>query len=129
MSRTVNVEQLARVLEARITAQGGTWRQAAGEIGVSPALLSRLRNGQQPDLPSYAKITRWLNMSADEFLVDPAASATTRSQDGAPPPELASEVSALLRARRDLADDDKRYLEEIFSATLRHVRARQSADG
>ncbi|MGW5569921.1 helix-turn-helix domain-containing protein [Nocardia thailandica] len=122
MNQAINLAQLVGVLNARITAEGISWRQAAARIGVSPALLSRLRNGLQPDLQSYAKIVRWLNMSADEFLVDPAASV----RDGGEPKELTSEVSALLRARADLDDDDKKYLEEVFRSTLAHVRASRS---
>jgi len=124
MSGTVDVEKLAAVMESRITAGGLSWRSAAAEVGVSPALLSRLRNGQQPDLASYAKITRWLDMSADAFLREPAESSKV-----APGRELTSEVSALLRARADLGDEDKRYLEEIFRATLKLVRTRQGTDG
>lgn len=119
MNQAINLAQLVGVLNARITAEGISWRQAAAQIGVSPALLSRLRNGLQPDLQSYAKIVRWLNMSADEFLVDPAASV----RDEGEPKELNSEVSALLRARADLDEDAKTLLEEVFRSTLAHVRA------
>ncbi|WP_063054740.1 helix-turn-helix domain-containing protein [Nocardia salmonicida] len=119
MNQAINLAQLVGVLNARITAEGISWRQAAAQIGVSPALLSRLRNGLQPDLQSYAKIVRWLNMSADEFLVDPATSV----RDEGEPKELNSEVSALLRARADLDEDAKTLLEEVFRSTLAHVRA------
>lgn len=124
MSLTVDLSRLAGVLEARITADSLSWRRAAGQIGVSPALLSRLRNGQQPDLAGYTKIVRWLDMSADDFLRSPAPS--TRGEGGQK--ELSTEVSALLRARADLSDDDKKYLEEIFRATLAHVRSSRRDD-
>lgn len=119
MTETIDLQQLAGVLESRIRAENMSWRQAAIAIGVSPALLSRLRNGQQPDLNSYAKIVRWLNMSADSFIRDPTRSAETAE----PQPELETEVSALLRARPDLSEQDKTYLEDIFRATLTHVRS------
>lgn len=125
MSPTIDLAQLTGVLEARITADDLSWRQAAGKIGVSPALLSRLRNGQQPDLTSYAKIVRWLDMSADEFLRKPAPSVRGEAEQK----ELTSEVSALLRARSDLSESDKRYLEDIFRATLTHVRSAKRGEG
>jgi transcriptional regulator with XRE-family HTH domain len=124
VSQTVDVARLAGVLEARIAAEPMSWRQAAGQIGVSPALLSRLRNGQQPDLQAYAKIVRWLDMSADSFLASPALSTQGGSREG----ELSSQVSALLRARADLSEPDKKYLEEIFRATLSHVKSSSRDD-
>jgi transcriptional regulator with XRE-family HTH domain len=120
METTIDVPRLFAVLDDRVTTDGISWRQAAGLIGVSPSLLSRLRNGQRPDLDAYAKIVRWLGLSADEFLRD--------TGDGTPQPELTTQVSALLRARTDLGEDDKKYLEEIFRSSLVHVRKSRSAE-
>ena len=39
------------------------------EIGVSPSLLSRLRNGLKPDTDSFATIVRWLGIPAERFFV------------------------------------------------------------
>lgn len=119
MSQTLDLQNLVGVLGSRIAAEEMSWRAAAGQIGVSPALLSRLRNGHSPDLQSYAKIVRWLNMSADDFLAEPAHSVRSSDEPG----ELGSEISALLRARADLTEQDKKHLEDIFRLTLAHVRA------
>lgn len=122
MAQTViDVGRLFAVLDSRVTAEGISWRQAAAKIGVSPSLLSRLRNGQRPDLDAYASIVRWLGMSADAFLGDP-------STETSPERELTTEVSALLRARKDLSDNDKEYLEDIFRASLQHVRKSRRSD-
>ncbi|MER5836990.1 transcriptional regulator [Rhodococcus qingshengii] len=120
MTQAVELEKLVGVLDSRITAEHISWRTAASQIGVSPALLSRLRNGLQPDLQSYAKIVRWLDMSADDFLAEPAHSVRGDDSDQR---ELETEVSALLRARADLNEQDKKHLEDIFRLTLAHVRA------
>ena len=122
MSTVVDVPRLVGVLEARTVQESLSWRQAAGQIGVSPALLSRLRNGLQPDLTAYTKIVVWLNMPADEFLRRPTESGQSAQ------PELMSEVSALLRARSDLAEKDKRLLESVFRSTLDHLRTPQEGD-
>ncbi|MFZ2175110.1 MAG: transcriptional regulator [Rhodococcus sp. (in: high G+C Gram-positive bacteria)] len=119
MSQAIDLQKLVGVLDSRIRAEEMSWRSAASQIGASPALLSRLRNGHQPDLQSYAKIVRWLNMSADDFLAEPARSV----REGDEQRELGSEVSALLRARADLTEQDKKHLEDIFRVTLAHVRA------
>lgn len=115
----IDVGRLVSVLAARIQAEGLSWRQAAGQIGVSPSLLSRLRNRQRPDLDAYVLIVRWLNMSTEDFL--------EREGQEAQQPELTSEVSALLRARRDLSDIDKTMLENLFKSGLEMVRSTRPA--
>ena len=111
----IDVPKLVSVLHARINAEKISWRQAAEQIGVSPSLLSRLRNNQRPDLDAYVGIVRWLNMSTEDFI------ARDGQQDEQP--ELTSEVSALLRARRDLSDGDKTLLENVFKSGLQVVRS------
>jgi transcriptional regulator with XRE-family HTH domain len=123
MSDTViDVRGLASALEARVKADGISWRSAAGSIGVSPSLLTRIRNDQRPDLDAFAKIVRWLRLPADQFLVDPHELATREE------PELGSSIHALLRARSDLNEQDKQYLESILQSGLEHFRqTRRSA--
>jgi transcriptional regulator with XRE-family HTH domain len=118
---TIDVAGLVTVLEARVTADEISWRQAAGQIGVSPSLLSRLRNGQRPDLEAFARIVRWLRHDADEFLIDP------RELADRPQPTLDSSISALLHSRRDLSDADREYLESILQAGVKHFRQTRSA--
>lgn len=51
-------------------------REVAGEIGVSPATLSRVERGKLPDLDTFGKICKWLR-------IDPASVlgiAATRSE-------------------------------------------------
>lgn len=112
----IDVNGLASALEGRVKAEQISWRQAASQIGVSPSLLTRLRNDQRPDLDAFAKIVRWLRISSDQFLVDPEELATRAE------PELGSSINALLRARSDLDDQDKQYLESILQSGLEHFR-------
>ena len=37
-------------------------RAAAGEIGISPATLSRIEHGSLPDLETLGKVCRWLGV-------------------------------------------------------------------
>jgi transcriptional regulator with XRE-family HTH domain len=117
---TIDVQKLVGVMDARIATEGMSWREAARQIGVSPSLLSRLRNDQRPDLDAYVMIVRWLGMSADDFLISDE-STSRRTQ-----PELTSEVAALLRARADLTDQDRALLESMFRSGLQHVRSTQA---
>lgn len=43
-------------------------REVAAEIGVSSATLSRVENGQLPDLQTFSKICRWLDTDPSVFL-------------------------------------------------------------
>ncbi|WP_159433886.1 transcriptional regulator [Cryobacterium flavum] len=123
MAKTqIDTGRLFAVLEARTTDENLSWRQAAIQIGVSPSLLSRLRYGQRPDLDGYASIVRWLRMSADDFIEvegDDVAQAGETS--------LITEISALLRKRRDLTEADKSYIEDVVRASLDHIRRSKAA--
>jgi len=115
----IDVNGLASALERRVKAEQISWRQAAAQIGVSPSLLTRVRNDQRPDLDAFAKIVRWLRIPSDQFLVDPEDLATREE------PELGSSINALLRARSDLDDRDKEYLGTILQSGLDHFRQTQ----
>lgn len=43
-------------------------REVAREIGISHATLSRVERGYLPDLDTFSKICRWLNVDAGEVL-------------------------------------------------------------
>lgn len=118
----IDVSALAATLESRVKADGISWRQAAGQIGVSPSLLTRLRNDQRPDLDAFAKIVRWLRLPADGFLVDPRELATREE------PELNSAISALLRSRNDLDEQDKEHLGSILESGIAYFRQMKGPD-
>jgi len=42
-------------------------RAAAGEMGISPATLSRVENGSVPDLDTLRKVCRWLGIDPAEY--------------------------------------------------------------
>ncbi len=81
-------------------------RQAAKEIGVSSATLSRVENGKQPDLLTFEKLCRWLQMSPSEFLdvddTDPSSNKPTAI------------ASAHLRANREIELDLGNALGEMI---------------
>lgn len=48
-------------------AQGKAVRLLARDIGISASTVSRVANGETPDLDSFAAIVAWMGVSADEF--------------------------------------------------------------
>lgn len=43
-------------------------REVASEIGISSATLSRVENGKLPDLDTFSKMCRWLQIDPSEVL-------------------------------------------------------------
>jgi transcriptional regulator with XRE-family HTH domain len=119
MTRTkIDVQGLYAALDAERTARGWSWRQLAKEIGVSPSLLSRLGNELRPDADGFATLVRWLNMPAEQFMIDIDGERGRQTE-----PDLVTQLAPLLRARQDLDKRDVAYLEDVIRATVRHVRA------
>jgi len=115
----IDIRALCASLDAARKARNLSWRQMAGEIGVTPSLLSRLRNGYKPDADGFMTLVRWLGMPAEDFMVDEADKNDEEETD------LVAELAPLLRARRDLDPEDVAYLEEVIQATLRLVAAKR----
>ncbi len=62
----MNPKTLGNLLQQRRGSMG--IRAAAGEIGISPATLSRIENGRVPDLDTLRKVCRWLGVDPAEYL-------------------------------------------------------------
>ena len=54
----MNIDALAERIQQRRLGKG--IREAAKEVGVSSATLSRVENGKVPDLETFGKICAWL---------------------------------------------------------------------
>ncbi len=77
---SLRINRLAQRIEEKRAGMGV--RQAAAEVGISPATLSRVENGKVPDLETFSKICRWLGEDPAVYLgiesVNQAASPTAR---------------------------------------------------
>lgn len=110
----VRVDELSAMIRARLEHQQLKLREAASESGVSPATLSRVLNGKLPDTKTFAALVRWLGVSADLFIPNPASASA-----GAP---LA--IEAHLRADRTLPPEVARALADLVRATYSsHIAA------
>lgn len=63
---TNKIEQLGRQLRSKRGERG--IRATAKDIGVSAATLSRVERGHLPDLDTFGKICRWLEVDPSEML-------------------------------------------------------------
>lgn len=63
---TLPIEELGKLVARKRGSRG--IRATAADIEVSPATLSRVENGHLPDLATFAKICRWLDVDPARFL-------------------------------------------------------------
>ena len=103
---TALFRQMGALLRKRRGRRG--LRDTAPEIGVSAATLSRIENGKQPDLLTFEKLCRWLEISPLAFLdMGDAAEPVPASQPADP-------ASAHLRAERHLTPALAQALTELI---------------
>jgi transcriptional regulator with XRE-family HTH domain len=95
MKSTLNTELLAGMLKSKRADKG--LRTIAQEIGnVSAATLSRIEQGKIPDVDTFIRICKWLNVSTDTFIEGDKKKKVVSTKE---------QVVAHLRAERELSKD------------------------
>ncbi|MDR6571348.1 helix-turn-helix domain-containing protein [Chitinophaga ginsengisegetis] len=95
MQSTLNTELLAGMLKSKRANKG--LRAIADEIGgVSAATLSRIEQGKVPDVDTFIKICKWLQVSTDSFIISNSETSPVSNRE---------QVVAHLRAERELSTD------------------------
>ncbi|WP_326837808.1 helix-turn-helix transcriptional regulator [Amycolatopsis rhabdoformis] len=117
MSGRIDTRRLYNALDGQRQARNQSWRQVATEAGVSPSLLSRMRNEHRPDLDGFVALVQWLGLPAESFMVEQGQEEVT------PEPEFEAQFAPLLRARSDFNEAEQEYLMDIVSATMKKIRA------
>ena len=112
----ISAGRLYDALNAARLGRDISWRALAKDIGVSPSLLSRIGNGQKPDSDGFATIVRWLGVPAERFIDD--------DNDIPASPDVLVQLAPLLRAQKDLDENDVKYLEQVIAATLERARSK-----
>jgi transcriptional regulator with XRE-family HTH domain len=108
----VTLENLGRLLRERRGKMG--MREAAAEIGVSIATLSRLEAGKLPDIETFKRLCAWLDLDAGEVL---GARAAPRGTASSAPKETLRGVH--LKANRTLPPATAAALGEMIMAADR----------
>lgn len=69
MASEIDIRELAKMIKGKRGRRG--LREVAKEIGeVSASTLSRVEQGKIPDLDTFIKLCKWLEVSADYFTKD-----------------------------------------------------------
>ena len=100
-------------LSLRVKQQRGGMgiRAAAKEIGISPATLSRIEAGKQPDLTSFKLICKWLNLDPSAALGVPTGMGT--------PHEADAPVQAHFRAHKTMSPTTAQNLADLILTVQR----------
>ena len=92
-----------------------SWKDVAAESGVSASTLTRLSQGRQPDVNSFAALTAWLGLSADHFM-----RAQRVEKFGAASP--LAQISTIIHRDPHLNLEGATALEEMIKATYARLR-------
>jgi transcriptional regulator with XRE-family HTH domain len=107
MSTLLNTELFSSMVNAK---RGGLGlRAAAEEIGnISAATLSRIEQGNVPDVETFIRICHWLNVSSDIFIL---------SEDEPQKREISTQdvIVAHLRADKTLDPEASKTLVEVIN--------------
>lgn len=112
----LDVAALYVTLDSERRQRGLSWRQVAHEAGVGPSTLSRMAQGNRPDVDSFVALVQWLGVAAEQFMRGGAGGhqATTPAQA----------VASLLRADKDLDPDSAAAIDDILQAAMRLAEKR-----
>jgi transcriptional regulator with XRE-family HTH domain len=116
----VNVSALYGALEDEKNTRHISWRQLARECHLSPSTLTRLANGHRPDVDAFAALVGWLGQPAEAFMT------ASSDQQAGREPDIVLSLAPLLRARKDLNDEDVEHLQVLFTAAVEQFRANKA---
>lgn len=91
-------------------------REAAGQIGISQATLSRIEVGKMPDLDTFTKLCDWLEVDPNTILgaKKPAASVMGFS-------DATGQIFAHLRAKKTMNPDTTLHLAKLIEAAQKEL--------
>lgn len=104
MNTELNTSLLAGMLKSKRGSTG--LRATASEIGdISSATLSRIEQGKLPDVETFIKICKWLEVTTETFIVSSPVQKKISSKE---------KILAHLRADRELDIETMRMLTQVI---------------
>lgn len=109
----MNITRLARRIQENRAGKG--IREAAQQVGISPATLSRVENGKVPDLDTFGKICKWLGDDPSTYL-------------GLAPRVLETRVQVHFKKGRAISRDSAKALSEMILAAQQALNEEELQD-
>lgn len=104
MNTELNTSLLAGMLKSKRGSTG--LRDTAKEIGdISSATLSRIEKGKLPDVETFIKICKWLEVTTETFIIKNNPKQNVSSKE---------KVLAHLRADRELDPETMKMLTQVI---------------
>ncbi len=106
----LDLKALVEALDAKRRTVGISWRELARQAGVSPSTLTRMQQGQQPDVDTFSALIQWVGAAAEEFLATGAPTPKEQSAEAA--------FAALMRSKsvKGLSAAERETLDAIVKA-------------
>lgn len=101
-------------IDAVRESRGKTWKQVADEAEISASTLTRMGQGKRPDVDSLAALANWSRLDVDQFIRGKKAAKVSA--------EPLAEITALLRADRNLTSQGAETLEAILKSAYGHLK-------
>jgi transcriptional regulator with XRE-family HTH domain len=114
MERLIDISALYVALDAKRTREGLSWRELARQLEMSPSIFTRLAQGRQPEIASYARMTNWLGTSMDDF-------REHYKPSDAEAEDTVEKIASYLRADRALKPDSAKAIETIVRAAYEEM--------
>lgn len=108
MANQVDSEKLSYMIKSMRGKKG--LRETAKEIDISAPTLSRIEKGKLPDIDTYLKLCKWLNVSSDYF--------STSTQDKE---DTQNVVISSLRADKTLSQETTEALINMINLAFKQV--------
>jgi len=115
----LDVEALYVTLDSERQQRGLSWRQVAQEAGIGPSTLSRMAQGNRPDVDSFAALVHWLGLPAEQFMRHPESATEPHQATSA-----AQVVASMLRSDKNLDPDTAAAIDDILQAAMRLAQKR-----
>jgi transcriptional regulator with XRE-family HTH domain len=107
----LDMDALMAALDAERKAHDISWRELARQAKVSPSSLTRMQQGKNPDVNTFASLLEWLAMPAERFML---SEQHARKQNSHPHPVAIA--STLLRGKKNMPAKAAKALDELVRA-------------
>lgn len=97
-----------------------TWKQVASQAGVAASTLTRMGQGKRPDVDGLAALAIWSQLDVSKFY--------RSNEETIRKVEPLAEITALLRADRNLSGEGATALENMIKSAYEHLRRDLNGD-
>ncbi|MCP4360699.1 MAG: helix-turn-helix transcriptional regulator [Chloroflexi bacterium] len=120
MSKFFDSEGFYAALDAHRKSKDLTWKKVAEHAAVSASTLTRMGQGKRPDIDSLAALASWSGIDVSNFYRGELP-RTGR-------PSTVSEITALLRADRNIRGEDASMMENMIASLYEDMRKRREEE-